>query len=192
MGLQEFQVVGRHVPTESDPIPKIYRMRIFAPNEVVAKSRFWYFLRCVHFAIDWSKRVSKGSTGSWKRSRRPMARSLESPWYVSLSKLPLQPSRGRRNGIADYRALFFFRSLSSCFLCTDGTHSIPIRLLDSWEEATQGQELWHLDTIRLSVRNTQHVQGVPWTYKSWCCEKLVSRYGCQASRTLPLNPRMLL
>jgi hypothetical protein len=47
MGLQEFQVIGRHLPTESDPTPKIYRMRIFAPNEVVAKSRFWYFLRCV-------------------------------------------------------------------------------------------------------------------------------------------------
>ncbi|TFY75280.1 hypothetical protein EWM64_g8730 [Hericium alpestre] len=45
MGLIEYQVVGRHLPTESEPTPKIYRMRIFAPNEVVAKSRFWYFLR---------------------------------------------------------------------------------------------------------------------------------------------------
>jgi len=45
MGLQEFQVVGRHLPTEAEPTPKLYRMRIFAPNEVVAKSRFWYFLR---------------------------------------------------------------------------------------------------------------------------------------------------
>ncbi|OCH93920.1 60S ribosomal protein L18A [Obba rivulosa] len=45
MPLQEYQVVGRHLPTENDPNPKIYRMRIFAPNEVVAKSRFWYFLR---------------------------------------------------------------------------------------------------------------------------------------------------
>ena len=44
MPLQEYQVVGRHLPTESEPTPKIYRMRIFAPNEVVAKSRFWYFL----------------------------------------------------------------------------------------------------------------------------------------------------
>jgi len=33
------------LPTEADPNPKIYRMRIFALNEVVAKSRFWYFLR---------------------------------------------------------------------------------------------------------------------------------------------------
>jgi len=45
MGLTEYQVVGRHLPTENEPNPKIYRMRIFAPNEVVAKSRFWYFLR---------------------------------------------------------------------------------------------------------------------------------------------------
>ena len=45
MGLIEYQVVGRHLPTENEPNPKIYRMRIFAPNDVVAKSRFWYFLR---------------------------------------------------------------------------------------------------------------------------------------------------
>ncbi|KAI0635338.1 ribosomal L18ae/LX protein domain-containing protein [Trametes polyzona] len=45
MPFNEYQVVGRHLPTEAEPTPKIYRMRIFAPNEVVAKSRFWYFLR---------------------------------------------------------------------------------------------------------------------------------------------------
>ncbi|KAI0360502.1 hypothetical protein OH77DRAFT_1393750 [Trametes cingulata] len=45
MPFQEYQVVGRHLPSEAEPTPKIYRMRIFAPNEVVAKSRFWYFLR---------------------------------------------------------------------------------------------------------------------------------------------------
>jgi large subunit ribosomal protein L18Ae len=38
-------VIGRHLPTESDPNPKLYRMRLFAPNEVIAKSRFWYFLK---------------------------------------------------------------------------------------------------------------------------------------------------
>uniref|UniRef100_A0A7R9ZDU8 60S ribosomal protein L18a n=1 Tax=Pseudictyota dubia TaxID=2749911 RepID=A0A7R9ZDU8_9STRA len=44
MGLNQYQVVGRKVPTETDPAPQIFRMRIFAPNEVTAKSRFWYFL----------------------------------------------------------------------------------------------------------------------------------------------------
>ena len=42
--LQEYQVIGRHLPSEANPAPKLYRMRIFAPNDVVAKSRFWYFL----------------------------------------------------------------------------------------------------------------------------------------------------
>jgi large subunit ribosomal protein L18Ae len=46
MSLIEYQVLGRHLPTEQEPNPKLYRMRIFAKNEVVAKSRFWYFLRC--------------------------------------------------------------------------------------------------------------------------------------------------
>ncbi|OAA34090.1 60S ribosomal protein L20 [Metarhizium rileyi] len=43
--LQEFEVIGRHLPTEANPTPDMYRMTIFAPNETVAKSRFWYFLR---------------------------------------------------------------------------------------------------------------------------------------------------
>jgi hypothetical protein len=43
--LQEYQVIGRHLPTETNPSPALYRMRIFAPNTVVAKSRYWYFLR---------------------------------------------------------------------------------------------------------------------------------------------------
>ena len=42
--LTEYQVIGRHLPTDANPRPKLYRMRIFAPNDVVAKSRFWYFL----------------------------------------------------------------------------------------------------------------------------------------------------
>ncbi|WVQ69387.1 uncharacterized protein L199_007604 [Kwoniella botswanensis] len=41
----EYSVIGRTLPTETTPEPKLYRMRIFAPNEVVAKSRYWYYLR---------------------------------------------------------------------------------------------------------------------------------------------------
>ena len=42
--LNEYQVIGRHLPTDTNPTPKLYRIRIFAPNVVVEKSRFWYFL----------------------------------------------------------------------------------------------------------------------------------------------------
>ncbi|KAK9464148.1 60S ribosomal protein eL20 [Lipomyces oligophaga] len=43
--LSEYEVIGRHLPTEVDPVPKLYRLHIFAPNEVVAKSRYWYFMK---------------------------------------------------------------------------------------------------------------------------------------------------
>mmetsp|Transcript_37944 Transcript_37944/g.87458 ORF Transcript_37944/g.87458 Transcript_37944/m.87458 type:complete len:180 (-) Transcript_37944:432-971(-) len=39
-----YQVVGRKAPTEAEPMPPAYRMKLFAPNAVIAKSRFWYFM----------------------------------------------------------------------------------------------------------------------------------------------------
>ena len=41
----QYQVVERALPTEFDEHPKIYRMKLWATNEVHAKSKFWYFLR---------------------------------------------------------------------------------------------------------------------------------------------------
>jgi hypothetical protein len=40
--LREFKVIGRMMPTEKNPKPPLYQMRIFAPDYIVAKSRFWY------------------------------------------------------------------------------------------------------------------------------------------------------
>lgn len=39
-----YQVVGRKAPTATDENPPAYRMKLFARNEVTAKSRFWYFM----------------------------------------------------------------------------------------------------------------------------------------------------
>merc|ERR1719408_8725 len=41
----QYQIVGRAAPTPKNPTPKIYRMRLFAKNIVLAKSRFWYFMK---------------------------------------------------------------------------------------------------------------------------------------------------
>lgn len=43
--LKEYEVIGRKLPTEKEPTTPLYKMRIFAPDNIVAKSRFWYFLR---------------------------------------------------------------------------------------------------------------------------------------------------
>ena len=38
-------MIGRRLPSEKDENPTLYRMRVFAPDEVAAKSRFFYFLK---------------------------------------------------------------------------------------------------------------------------------------------------
>merc|ERR1712060_920738 len=48
-GQSQYLVVGRYVPntkyTEETPMCKVYRMKLFAKNKVVARSRFWYFMK---------------------------------------------------------------------------------------------------------------------------------------------------
>merc|ERR1712137_123997 len=44
MAVHHYEVVGRHKPTEKNPNPKVYRMKLFADNTVVARSRFWYYM----------------------------------------------------------------------------------------------------------------------------------------------------
>merc|ERR1711865_1069132 len=41
----QYEVIGRHVPTERDPEPKAYRIKLFTKNETQVRSRFWYFIR---------------------------------------------------------------------------------------------------------------------------------------------------
>lgn len=41
--LKEYKVIGRMLPTEKRPVPPLYQLRIFAPDPITARSRFWYF-----------------------------------------------------------------------------------------------------------------------------------------------------
>merc|ERR1712094_8313 len=41
----QYEVMGHHVPTERDPEPKAYRIKLFTKSETQARSRFWYFIR---------------------------------------------------------------------------------------------------------------------------------------------------
>jgi hypothetical protein len=43
--VHQFLVVGRSHTTQANPNPKIFKMRIFAVDQVRAKSKFWYFLK---------------------------------------------------------------------------------------------------------------------------------------------------
>jgi large subunit ribosomal protein L18Ae len=43
--LRHYKIIGRKLPSDKEPHPKLYKMTIFAPDHVIAKSRFWYFLK---------------------------------------------------------------------------------------------------------------------------------------------------
>ena len=40
----QYQVVGRHVPTDAHPEPEVFRMKLWALDDVKARSKFWYFM----------------------------------------------------------------------------------------------------------------------------------------------------
>ena len=41
--MQQYEICGRQV-VNAKPDTEIFKMTIFAPNEIVAQSRYWYFL----------------------------------------------------------------------------------------------------------------------------------------------------
>merc|ERR1712226_1380501 len=43
--MHQYEVTGRRKPNDKYPNPKVYRMLLFSPNKVIARSRFWYYLR---------------------------------------------------------------------------------------------------------------------------------------------------
>ena len=46
--MRQYYVVGRGLPTAEKPDPTLYRMRIFARDPVLARSKFWYFMKRQH------------------------------------------------------------------------------------------------------------------------------------------------
>jgi hypothetical protein len=140
----EYQVIGRKLPSEKEPQPKLYRMRIFAPNDVVAKSRFWYFLRKL--------RKVKKATGE------VVAVNVVSIKSYAVLMTPLQ------------------------------TGLIWVLLvLDLRVEASEGQELWNLASLRLSLWNSQHVQGVPRVVPCGRRPRLLPGHGRPPPRPVPLR-----
>ena len=55
-------MVGRGLPTEADEHPKIYRMKLWATNEVRAKSKFWS-VNCIFSVYSWFLLFSFGGGG---------------------------------------------------------------------------------------------------------------------------------
>ncbi|CEL92102.1 unnamed protein product [Vitrella brassicaformis CCMP3155] len=48
--IHQYHIVGRAAPTAKKPHVKVYRMRLFAKNPVIAKAKFWYFMKKINKA----------------------------------------------------------------------------------------------------------------------------------------------
>ena len=46
--MRQFYIVGRGLPTPDDENPQLYRMRVFARDAVLARSKFWYHMKRQH------------------------------------------------------------------------------------------------------------------------------------------------
>ena len=54
VSIHQFEVTGRMKPTDKVASPPVFRMKIFAKNAVLARSRFWYF-------VSYLKRVKRSN-----------------------------------------------------------------------------------------------------------------------------------
>merc|ERR1719150_44524 len=48
--MHHYEIVGRAAPTPKNPVPKIFKMKLFAKNAVIARSKFWYFMKKINKA----------------------------------------------------------------------------------------------------------------------------------------------
>jgi len=48
--VRQYEIVGRAAPTQKNPVPKIYKMKAFGKNPVIARSKFWYMMRKINKA----------------------------------------------------------------------------------------------------------------------------------------------
>uniref|UniRef100_A0A182W967 60S ribosomal protein L18a n=1 Tax=Anopheles minimus TaxID=112268 RepID=A0A182W967_9DIPT len=104
--LKEYQVIGRKLPSEKEKNPPLFKMHIFAPDHIVAKSRFWYFLRQL--------RKFKKATGEIVSVKRIMEKT---PLKVKNFGIWLRyDSRsGTHNMYREYRDLTVGGAVTQCY-----------------------------------------------------------------------------
>lgn len=104
--LRQYRIVGRKIPSEQEPHPPLYRMTIFAPDHVVAKSRYWYFLKRL-------KKVKK-SAGEIVEIREVKERNPNQKVKNFGIWLRYNSRTGTHNMYREYRDLSVASAVTSC------------------------------------------------------------------------------
>ncbi|XP_027051220.1 large ribosomal subunit protein eL20 isoform X2 [Pocillopora verrucosa] len=104
--LKEFEIIGRRLPSEKNSSPPLYKMRIFAPDDVVAKSKYWYFVAKL-------KKIKKsnGEVVSCREifEKKPLRIKNFGVW------LRYDSRSGTHNMYREYRDLTVASAVTSCY-----------------------------------------------------------------------------
>ena len=141
--LREYKVVGRRVPTEKDLSPPLYRMRVFAPDPVSARSRYWYFI----------KRLKKIKKTNGEICYCGVV-SVKSAVHVTHKFSPF---------CSVWKLYFFTHTHTHTHTSSAGERQV----------AHENQERGYLAEVRLSEWDPQHVQRVPRSDSGWCCHTVL-------------------
>eukprot|EP00918_Siedleckia_nematoides_P060127 GHVU01131149.1.p1 GENE.GHVU01131149.1~~GHVU01131149.1.p1 ORF type:complete len:142 (+),score=14.50 GHVU01131149.1:179-604(+) len=113
MKMTEWEIVGRAAPTKKLPEPKVYRMHLFSRNDVLAKSKFWYFMKKLNKA----KRTG-GEILSVKRVLEKHPTCVKN-WAVWLR---YDSRTGTHNMYKEYRDLTKVGAISQMYAEMSGRH----------------------------------------------------------------------
>jgi len=113
--LREYIVIGRRLPevrgkgddkTTKRAPPPLYKMRLFAPNAIIAKSRFWYFCRTL-------KKIKKANgeiiSVESVQDRKPLKIKNFGVW------LRYDSRTGTHNMYREYRDLTTAAAVTQCY-----------------------------------------------------------------------------
>jgi large subunit ribosomal protein L18Ae len=146
--LHEYQVSGRKLPSTSEPSPQLYKMRIFASNEIVAKSRFWYFLS----KLKKIKRTA-GEIVAFNEvlEKKPLKVKNFGVW------LRYDSRSGTHNMYKEFRAMSRSEAVQSCCI-RDGCFMMLIMMIDMDMAARHRARFRSIHIIKVSELTTAQVR----------------------------------
>ena len=113
--MREYVVIGRKKPTEKDTAPPLFKMRIFAPNDVVAKSRFWYYVKMMK-----KEQKTRGEIVSDQEvfEKRPACVKNYGVW------LRYDSRSGSHNMYREYRDVTVASAITQCYRDMGARHRV--------------------------------------------------------------------
>nr|UXY87803.1 60S ribosomal protein L18A [Cryptomonas curvata] len=111
--LKEYCVIGRSIPNENTPEPELFAMKIFAQNEIKAKSRFWYFVKKTQ-----KKKKTLGELVTVKRIFEKKNKNIKNYgiWIRFESK------SGTTNMYKEYRDVLMSSAIEQMYIEMSGKH----------------------------------------------------------------------